>query len=92
MQFHVLGTDNIKALFKDALKKHTPTKVTVLSSAIEAVIDQEVLAVTPGAQKVTLVMSQVRYYTRSCLLSPVLLFFQVGDLEFVSSRKPHPSL
>ena len=60
MQYHVLGREYIKGLFSDACKRNGAAKVTVQSSSIEPISDATVQAVTPGAQKITLWLLQVR--------------------------------
>lgn len=52
--YHVLGTDNIKILFRAAAKKNPAGQVTVQTSTIEPITNVEVQAVTPGAQKVVI--------------------------------------
>lgn len=60
LQYHVLGTDNIKILFRAAAKKNPAGQVTVQTSTIEPITNVEVQAVTPGAQKVVITSIHVR--------------------------------
>lgn len=81
-QYHVLGTDKIKTLFHEASEKNRAGQVTVQTATIEPILNREVQAVTPGAQKVVIVSIHVRFYRHeklcSFLCQYTLVFFMRG--------------
>jgi hypothetical protein len=91
VQFHVLGTDKIKILFHGAAKRNDGVKVTVQSSTIQPITNIEVLAITPGAQKVVILSTHVRFHLMfrcSLLLSDLLNEQSTCNATWLESREP----